>query len=120
MTSPRSAKEGGIEAGQRAVDRTEREVPDWSEQALHYLRRFAAMCARYRKVPGMKNAFGIQPFTGEEFRFWAEVRGLPPPADARSYGPIIAKAIRDGLIVKVGYASTVSSNGSVRATYRRA
>ena len=107
MTSPRSAKERGIEAGQRAVDRTEREGdPNWAENATHYLRWFD------RHQPGH--------WTAEQFRSWAESKGLGKPADARSYGPIIAKAIRDGLIVKVGYAPTVSSNGSVRATYRRA
>lgn len=102
----KAARQRGEEAGNRAVARTERDVPDWSEQALHYARWYARICKTS--------------WTGEHFRLWAESKGLPLPKDARSYGPIIAKSIRDGVIERVGFAPTVSSRGSARATYRRA
>jgi hypothetical protein len=107
----KAARQRGEEAGNRAVARTEHELPDWSDQVMSYIRLYARV---------MWRRANHYPWTAEEFRNWAEGKGLPPPADARSYGPLIAKAIRDNIIYKWGYAPTISSNGSVRAAYRRA
>jgi hypothetical protein len=101
-----SARKKGGEAGNLALARAERAEPEWSDAVLHMLRW-------YGKIHD-------KPFTAEDFLQWALARGLPEPTDRRATGPLIAKAIRDGLIVKVGYAPTVSSRGSARATYRRA
>jgi hypothetical protein len=122
MTATKQARLKGEEAGSRCVASTERDVPDWGEQALHYLRWFFKIKGTPR---AKKYQFGIFKgnwcvYTAEEIRKWSYDKGLPPAKDDRAFGPVIAKAIRDGLIVKAGYAPTVSSNGSVRATYRRA
>lgn len=62
----------------RAVDRANRVEPEWSGQALGYLRHYASEHA---------GAFLI-----EDVRAWAEERGLPAPPDARSWGAVTRRA----------------------------
>jgi hypothetical protein len=111
MTTKTQARAKGEAAGQRCVASTERDVPDWSEQAGHYLRWF---CKIRRSI-----LFPDPAWTCEQFRSWAYSKGLPFAKDDRAFGPIIAKAIRDGLIRSAGFAPTVSSHGAVRRTYVR-
>lgn len=80
-------------------------VPGWGEHALALLRQYACLQA--------------EPFTIEQFRAWAYGRGLPVPAEERSFGSVTRKAIRGGVMVRVGYAPATSSNNSPKATYVR-
>lgn len=81
----------------------------WSDHAM-------ALLGRYAQSPA--GAFGSAPFTMEQFRLWAYQHGLEPPAEERAFGAITRKALKLGLIVKVGYAAAASSNNSPKATYR--
>lgn len=105
MTAKTQARAKGEAAGQRCLDRAERAEPEWSDSVLHMLRWFG----KIRKVP----------WTTEDFRAWAHSRGLPYPTDNRAIGPLIRKAINDGLIQPAGFAPTISSHGAVRRTYVR-
>lgn len=107
MTATRAARSKGEEMGQKALGRAERADPEFSARFMALLRMFAIQ-RRYR------------PWTAETFRLWANDRGLSQAGDARAAGPLIKKAVRDGIIKQHGFAPTVSSRGSVRATYTRA
>ncbi len=106
MTPLTEARTLGESAGNAALAKANRRDPEFSARFMALLRQFAIQ-RRYR------------PWTAETFRLWAYDRGLPQDCDARACGPLIKKAVRDGLIVNAGYAPTVSSRGSVRATYIR-
>lgn len=103
-----SARKKGEEAGSLALARAERAEPGWAARARVFLILWTS--SRYRH--------NAEPWTGEMFRTWAEAKGLTPPPDARSYGPVVREGIREGRITRVGFAPTVSSHGSPRATYR--
>lgn len=57
-------------------------------------------------------------FLAENFREFAEDRGLEPPPDGRAYGHVLRSAARDLLIRKVGYAPAKSSNLSPKVLWR--
>lgn len=59
------------------------------------------------------------PFTIEHFRPWAYAHGLEEPSEERAFGGVTCKAIRDGVIVRVGYAPAASSNNAVKALYAK-
>lgn len=109
MTRIETARSQGQEAGQRALDRANRCDPEFSDTFMTLLRLYARLMKREGVV-----------FTAEDFRLWAYGRGLPMAGDARAIGPLIRKAVNDGIIQRWGFAPTVSSRGSVRATYTRA
>lgn len=88
----------------RARDHAEADVPGWGDHAYALLHQYA-LDQR-------------MPWTCEAFRPWAYDRGLPVPANERAWGPVVQRAIRAGLIERVGYAPAASSNGSPKATYR--
>lgn len=107
MTATKLARAKGEQMGQKALDRAHKADPEWGDAVLALLKRYALNR-------------GYKPWTSESFLTWALDRGLNEPTDRRAIGPLIKKAVRDGLIVNVGYAPTISSHGSVRATYTRA
>lgn len=88
----------------------EADVPGWSDHAMALLGRFVRLEAMY--------GASFAPFTMEQFRLWAYHHGLTRPAEERCWGSVTQKALRLGLIVKVGYAAAASSNNSPKATYR--
>lgn len=102
-----AARTLGESAGQAALSRANRCDPEFSDTFMTLLRLFA----RLRKD---------KPWTAEDMRLWAYARGLPMAGDARSAGPLIKKAVREGIIRAAGWAPTVSSRGSCRQTYVRA
>ena len=106
MSAVKQARTLGESAGNAALAKANRCDPDFSARFMALIRMFAIQ-RRYR------------PWTAETFRLWAYDRGLSKDCDARASGPLIKKAVRDGLIINAGYAPTVSSRGSVRATYTR-
>lgn len=47
-------------------------------------------------------------FTTEDARIYAHnYAGVPVPPDARAWGPVANKAMRDGLVSKVGHSSGI-------------
>lgn len=107
MTATRAARSKGEEMGQKALAKTERADPEFSARFMALIRLYAIQR-------------GYKPWTAEDMRVWAYDRGLSQAGDARAAGPLIKKAVRDGIIKQHGFAPTVSSRGSVRATYTRA
>ena len=88
-----------------SLEHAERVIPSWADTAFALLTRFAATSA--------------DPFTIETFRWWAVMRGLPYPPDNRAFGGVTQRALRAGVMVRIGYAPTASSNGSPKALYAR-
>jgi hypothetical protein len=76
----------------------------WGDRALAILRQYCAARKR-RKFPGE--------FTIENFRDYAEVRGLDVPENASAYGSVMRRASSAGLIQFAGYrpATTASAHG---------
>lgn len=78
------------EAGMRkAVAHANQVHPDWSEKVYWFFKYWI----RYQK----------QPFKMESFREWCKDL-IPEPPSLRAYGPIPARAKKEGLIVHAGYA----------------
>ena len=100
MTLARNKGEVGII---RSILHAEKDSPHWADAAFSQLAVFAGRRRR--------------PFTIENFRQYAEGHGLPVPPDRRAYGGPTQRAIRRGVIRKVGTAPTIASNGSHMALY---
>jgi hypothetical protein len=77
----------------------------WPERAFAYLLQWSALA--------------VEPWTVETFRQWAQDNGLDQPPDLRAFGGVTQRAIRRGLIARVGYARTNSSNRSFMPHYFR-
>lgn len=60
------------------------------------------------------------PFTMEDFRLRAAMFGMPQPTELRAYGALTRRALKYGLIQKVGFAPVASSHGSPKALYAKA
>lgn len=88
---------------QRAADHA---GPQWNRIARGYLLEFLA-----------RLSIGHD-FLAENFREFAEGRGLEQPPDGRAYGHVLRSAARDLLIRKVGYAPAKSSNLSAKVLWR--
>lgn len=73
-----------------ACESAEAKEPGWNEQAYYLLREFITGCT--------------VDFLCEDFRKYCERNNLTAPPSLRAYGGIIAKAYKQGLIRKVGYA----------------
>lgn len=86
------ARDKGIK---RAVDHADRVNASWSEKVYNLLKDFV------KRYSG--------PFQFEDFRL--SIAGLiPEPPHKRAFGAIAAKAAREGLIRRVGYAPVKSVN----------
>lgn len=84
----RSARD---EAMQAAVDAADGRVPKWSEVAFQYIRLYAQ---QHRGVR----------FIGRDITQAAKAYGLESPATEKAWGGPILRAVRAGVLVKVGYA----------------
>lgn len=94
------------DAGMAAsLDHAERTLDGWADYAYGLLLWFS---------DGHSD-----PWTVEAFRAWAAAQGLPPPPDLRAFGGVTQRALRRGVITKVGYAPAASSNGSPKPLYLR-
>lgn len=74
----------------RALAHAESVDDGWGEKAYQFVRGFAAQRVQFR---------------AEQVRAYAELNGLPPAPSARSWGSIIAKASRNGIIKRTGFAT---------------
>jgi hypothetical protein len=81
------------------------DAPGWSQRAYDNIAR----------NPGLKRHAG---FTMEVARAYAWGHGLDSPPDLRAWGGVTLRLIRDGVLVRIGYAPAASSHGSPKALYR--
>ena len=79
------------EAMQRAVDAADGRVPKWSEVAYQYVRLYA-----------QRNR-GKQ-FIGRAITQAAKAYGLESPASEKAWGSVIQRAVREGVLMKIGFA----------------
>jgi len=70
---------------QQALDNANRQIEEWSEEAMDYLKSFL-------------QERGTEPFQAEDFRFWAIKKGINHPPTWRAIGGIFTRARRCGLI----------------------
>ena len=103
MADARARGEAGMGM---AADKAERVCPGWCEKACEALRKLAAAHC------GM--------FTIELARLVLE-KELPPPPDSRVWGKVTTMALQRGYIERVRgtFFPAASSNGAVRAVYRK-
>lgn len=92
FTEAREARDDGIK---RAADHAEATEPGWNGFAYKLLLTFIQT---------------NETFMTEDFREWAHKQGLPIPPDSRSFGSIITRAVKAGLITRKGYAPMKSVN----------
>jgi hypothetical protein len=61
-------------------------------------------------------------FMAENARTYAENLGIPTPNDKRSWGKVIRRAVKNGLIIKAGYGSTSNplAHGTPATLWRKA
>lgn len=90
------ARAVGLEAGQRSLERAEAIAPEFGEKAFTFI---------------VAHVRDNGPVPGESATLAAVKAGINPP-DARAFGPIYAKALRQGLIHVVGYVPRVRGHGS--------
>lgn len=93
----KDARDTGIE---RSGERADRDEANWTERAALAIGSYA------RSVGG--------PFLIEDAR---ESAGISAPPDGRAWGKATTRAARDGLIRKVGYAPSRSSNLSPKVQW---
>jgi hypothetical protein len=81
------AKDAGM---QRAVDHADLVNPCWSDQAYDLLLKFLSI--------------HVGAFQAEEVRSYAAMIDFPLPPSNRAWGAIIVRAVKAGIIKRVGYA----------------
>ena len=89
----------------KAVSQSQESKADWQHKA------FSAVCEFANEHKG-------EDHVGEEIRAYGESHGAASVEDPRAWGPVLKKAERHGVIEAVGYAPTVSSNGSPKVLWR--
>lgn len=99
ISRTRTARKLGAELGERAEHRANEDAPGFSERAIEHIRQ--AMLAS----PAGST------LRGEDLVNGAKLAGIRPPDD-RAFGPVFAKAIREGLIDPVGFAPRVKGHGT--------
>lgn len=107
MTDLATARQRGHARAKDAADHANRVSPQWIETAVAFVRRF---------VWGHRT----HPFLAEEVRAAAEAWGLPAAPDGRSWGHVMKRAEREGVVVPCGYRAAVSSRGSPKVLWRAA
>lgn len=97
-------RDKGIEA---ALSNADWKDTDWPDKAYEFLKCF------------LRNHNG--PFMVEEVRSYAALLDFPLPPSARSWGGIITRAAREGIVQKAGYGTTknVKAHGTPAALWRQ-
>jgi len=99
-----SASEKGHAAAKASADRADREIDDWTQQAV-------SLFVKYANTTPL-------PFLTEEARQFAESCGLSSPPDGRAWGHIAKRCQRSGLTVSAGFGMAKSSNGSPKVLWK--
>ena len=100
LATARAERDIGIE---RAAEHGERDVPDWNEVAFRYIRNFA------------RGRLGT--FIGHDIVLAAAAWGLSTE-DARAWGAPVRRAVKEGVLVQVGYAQAPHRHCSPVPQYR--
>jgi len=90
-----------------AAENQEDSVPGWAALAYQKLLIFA----HFR-----------EDFITEDFRQWAEIDGLPRPAELRAYGSVIVRAVKSGAIVHTGEyrnMKNAKSHDAIKKVWRK-
>jgi hypothetical protein len=82
----RQLRDEGIK---KAEDHANSVHPNWSEKAYEFLKRY------------LKNMGGVE-FQAEDVRSFAALVNFPLPDNARAWGGVFNRAIKENLIKKVG------------------
>ena len=98
-TRVRSARKLGQEAMERAEANANEHVADFSSRALAHIQTVARSLGPDGRV------------RGEDLVNGAKVAGIRPHDD-RAFGAVFQKAVREGLIVPVGFAPRVKGHGT--------
>ncbi len=99
ITRSRMARKLGAEHGERAEHRANENEPGFSERAIDHIRQ------------AMLDSPAGASLRGEDIVNGAKLAGIRPPDD-RAFGPVFAKAIRQGLIEPIGFAPRVKGHGT--------
>lgn len=91
------------EGMRRVAEHAEQVIPDWGDLAYESLETFV----------GLNDG----KFLAEQFIAWAADHGLPIH-DTRAFGSVMTRAVRRGLITKVGYSSENTNNCSPKPLWR--
>lgn len=98
MTNPSDLRLPSEEARDRGMEKAVGHAQSvclyWDIWAMDYLKKYID------QVTG--------PFMTEDFRNWAEAKGLQSPPSKRAYGSIIQKASKNGLIQFHRYGKTTN------------
>jgi hypothetical protein len=82
----------------RAVAHADRVKPGWSQMAYEELKAFLIHT-------------GLNEFTSEHVRDFADAWGFQPPPEKRAWGGVMLRAARAGLIRKTGqYTTSMNAN----------
>ena len=95
----RMARKLGQEASERAEEKANGQVPGFTERALEHIRSVAQALGPESKV------------RGEDLVNGAKLAGIRPHDD-RAFGAVFRKAVREGLIVPVGFAPRTKGHGT--------
>lgn len=96
-----TGQELALEGMTRAVEHADREIENWSDRAMQYLRIFAQMERR---------------FMSEQVRAWAEEKGLESPPDPRAWGAVMRRAVIERLVRADGYEPSKNPKAHHRPT----
>ncbi len=89
-----------------AIDKADRDREGWSADALEAVRLYAA-------------AHQGEQFLTEAVRQWCvELQFIEPAENERAWGAVMRRAAKDGLVRKVGYAPSHSSNLSPKTLWQ--
>ncbi len=81
--------------------------------AVHAGKRWVRLAVGYVQEYAAKH----ETFLAEDCREFAEADGLTCPPDSRAWGGVMRRALREGIIVRAGYAPACSSNGSPKCLW---
>lgn len=95
-------KDAGISS---SASRANESSPGWADRAYSYMVKFASLTE--------------SPWTVEQFRHWAMSNGLDKPVEERAYGAVTMRALRHGVMVRIGFAPAASSNCGAKPLYAR-
>lgn len=76
----------------QAALHAEQARPHWNDQAYGWIRKYAKLNKR---------------FISEQCTAWAAEHGFSSPADSRAWGAPFKRAAKDGIIVRVGYGTSL-------------